>query len=69
MLVAECATAVLFPFMWQHVYVPIVPASLLHFLDAPVPFLMGLHGTHKSQQQAFGEVNHADILLLIFKIA
>ncbi|CAG0883869.1 unnamed protein product [Darwinula stevensoni] len=57
MLVAECATAVLFPFMWQHVYVPIVPASLLHFLDAPVPFLMGLHGTHKSQQQAFGECN------------
>ncbi|CAG0883872.1 unnamed protein product [Darwinula stevensoni] len=69
MLVAECATAVLFPFMWQHVYVPIVPASLLHFLDAPVPFLMGLHGTHKSQQQAFGEVNHTDIPWPKYKIA
>uniref|UniRef100_A0A673CY69 DENN/MADD domain containing 5A n=1 Tax=Sphaeramia orbicularis TaxID=375764 RepID=A0A673CY69_9TELE len=29
--------------VWQHVYVPILPASLLHFLDAPVPYLMGLH--------------------------
>lgn len=29
--------------MWQHVYVPILPASLQHFLDAPVPFVMGLH--------------------------
>ena len=43
MLVAEGLTALIFPFTFQHVYVPILPASLLHFLDAPVPFIMGLH--------------------------
>ncbi|XP_054266195.1 DENN domain-containing protein 5B isoform X4 [Macrosteles quadrilineatus] len=43
MLVAECMTALLFPFTWPHVYVPILPSSLQHFLDAPVPFIMGLH--------------------------
>ncbi|XP_046430049.1 DENN domain-containing protein 5B isoform X3 [Neodiprion fabricii] len=43
MVVSECITALLFPFSWQHVYVPILPASLHHFLDAPVPFVMGLH--------------------------
>ncbi|XP_043799696.1 DENN domain-containing protein 5A isoform X2 [Apis laboriosa] len=43
MVVSECITALLFPFSWQHVYVPILPASLYHFLDAPVPFIMGLH--------------------------
>ncbi|XP_022111708.1 DENN domain-containing protein 5A-like [Acanthaster planci] len=43
MLVAECISALLFPFQWQHVYVPILPANLMHFLDAPVPFIMGLH--------------------------
>ncbi|KAI1903900.1 hypothetical protein AGOR_G00000170 [Albula goreensis] len=43
MAVAESVTALMFPFQWQHVYVPILPASLLHFLDAPVPYLMGLH--------------------------
>ncbi|XP_077493632.1 DENN domain containing pinstripe isoform X8 [Amblyomma americanum] len=42
MLVAECVTCLLMPFQWQHVYVPILPHSLHHFLDAPVPFLMGL---------------------------
>ncbi|XP_064490137.1 DENN domain-containing protein 5B-like isoform X2 [Ornithodoros turicata] len=42
MLVAECVTCLLFPFSWQHVYVPILPHSLHHFLDAPVPFIMGL---------------------------
>lgn len=43
MLVAECLTSLLFPFAWQHVYVPILPSSLHHFLDAPVPFIMGIH--------------------------
>lgn len=43
MVVSECITTLLYPFSWQHVYVPILPASLYHFLDAPVPFIMGLH--------------------------
>lgn len=43
MVVSECVTTLLFPFSWQHVYVPILPASLHHFLDAPVPFIMGIH--------------------------
>ncbi|KAM9327710.1 LOW QUALITY PROTEIN: DENN domain-containing protein 5B [Pholidichthys leucotaenia] len=45
MTVAEAITTLLFPFQWQHVYVPILPASLFHFLDAPVPYLMGLQST------------------------
>ena len=43
MLVAESLNILIFPFTWQHVYVPILPASMLHFLDAPVPYIMGLH--------------------------
>ena len=43
MLVAGGVSVLLFPFSWQHVYVPILPASMMHFLDAPVPFVMGLH--------------------------
>lgn len=41
MLVAECIVSLLLPFTWAHVYVPILPAPLYHFLDAPVPFVMG----------------------------
>ncbi|XP_068143042.1 DENN domain-containing protein 5B isoform X2 [Drosophila tropicalis] len=43
MIVGECISALLFPFVWPHVYAPILPAALHHFLDAPVPFVMGLH--------------------------
>jgi hypothetical protein len=51
MLVAECMNALIFPFQWQHVYVPILPASLTHFLDAPVPFIMGLHHGSESRSE------------------
>lgn len=42
MTVCECISSLVFPFTWAHVYVPILPASMQHFLDAPVPFIMGL---------------------------
>nr|XP_022914554.1 DENN domain-containing protein 5B isoform X2 [Onthophagus taurus] len=48
MVVAEGITALLFPFSWPHVYVPILPASLHHFLDAPVPFVMGLYASSEN---------------------
>lgn len=48
MIVGECITALLFPFTWPHVYAPILPAALHHFLDAPVPFVMGLHADSES---------------------
>ncbi|KGL82442.1 DENN domain-containing protein 5B, partial [Tinamus guttatus] len=44
----------------QHVSVPILPASLLHFLDAPVPYLMGLQskeGTDRSKLELPQEAN------------
>lgn len=48
MIVGECITALLLPFNWPHVYAPILPAALHHFLDAPVPFVMGLHSDCES---------------------
>ena len=49
MVVAESISTLIFPFVWQHVYVPILPSSLHHFLDAPVPFIMGLQCSHDSR--------------------
>ncbi|KAL3319277.1 DENN domain-containing protein 5A [Cichlidogyrus casuarinus] len=40
--VAECIKKLLQPFQWPHVYAPFLPRSLMHFIDAPVPFLMGI---------------------------
>lgn len=69
MTVAEGITTLLFPFQWQHVYVPILPASLLHFLDAPVPYLMGLQskeGTDRSKLELPQEVQCQLILCVLY---
>lgn len=61
MLVAESLTTLLFPFSWPHVYVPILPAAMYNFLDAPVPFLMGLRSLPSDDARIPSEVH---ILLL-----
>lgn len=35
-MAAETLSALLFPFVWQHVYIPILPERLLDILQAPV---------------------------------
>ncbi|XP_050393892.1 DENN domain-containing protein 5B isoform X2 [Patella vulgata] len=57
MLIAEGINCLIFPFAWQHVYVPILPASLQHFLDAPVPFIMGLHRCNDDRPELPSEAN------------
>jgi len=42
MLVCESVLALLLPFSYPHVYVPILPPMLENFMDAPVPYMMGL---------------------------
>lgn len=42
MLVGESLICLLQPFVWPHVYAPVLPATLAHFLDAPVPYIMGM---------------------------
>lgn len=41
-MAAETLSALLFPFSWQHVYIPILPGRLLDIMQAPVPFLIGI---------------------------
>lgn len=40
--VAEALLALVRPFEWSHVYVPVLPRPLLELLDAPQPFLLGV---------------------------
>ena len=36
----------LWPFAWQHVCIPILPAAILDYLQAPMPFLIGAQHHH-----------------------
>eukprot|EP00879_Flechtneria_rotunda_P012714 GHRR01013277.1.p1 GENE.GHRR01013277.1~~GHRR01013277.1.p1 ORF type:complete len:1835 (+),score=708.37 GHRR01013277.1:594-6098(+) len=41
-VIAEGVLRLLYPFKYQHVYIPVVPSHLADYLEAPTPFLMGL---------------------------
>ncbi|CEF59483.1 PLAT/LH2 domain and DENN domain and RUN domain and Triose-phosphate transporter domain and dDENN domain and uDENN domain and Lipase/lipooxygenase, PLAT/LH2 domain-containing protein [Strongyloides ratti] len=53
MLVAESLCALAFPFKWQLTYVPILPQSQLKFIEAPVPYVMGLYYEGRLPEQIF----------------
>ena len=38
----EALCQLLFPFCWQHIYIPLLPKRLRMYLQAPVPILMGV---------------------------
>ncbi|XP_051949739.1 DENN domain-containing protein 2C [Xyrauchen texanus] len=38
---AHSALALLYPFTWQHTFVPVLPASMLDICCSPTPFVMG----------------------------
>uniref|UniRef100_A0A8C7SQ51 UDENN domain-containing protein n=1 Tax=Oncorhynchus mykiss TaxID=8022 RepID=A0A8C7SQ51_ONCMY len=61
MTVAEGITTLLFPFQWQHIYLPILPAPLHHLLDAPVPFLMGIQRRDGAQRSTLELSNEANL--------
>uniref|UniRef100_A0A0X3NW61 DENN domain-containing protein 5A n=1 Tax=Schistocephalus solidus TaxID=70667 RepID=A0A0X3NW61_SCHSO len=59
MLVAEGVTCLLQPFVWPHVYAPVLPATLTNFLDAPVPYIMGIkvHQRRGAPEQPAGQLS------------
>ncbi|KAI8542951.1 hypothetical protein RHMOL_Rhmol08G0180200 [Rhododendron molle] len=42
-LVSEAMCYLIYPFRWQHVYIPLLFFSGVDYIDAPTPYMMGLH--------------------------
>ncbi|KFQ19144.1 DENN domain-containing protein 2C, partial [Merops nubicus] len=38
----HAAVATLYPFTWQHTYIPVLPASMIDIVCSPTPFLIGI---------------------------
>jgi len=46
-LLSSCvlsAASMVAPFQWQHIFIPLLPSSLLTYVAAPTPFLFGVRG-------------------------
>ncbi|XP_045127188.1 myotubularin-related protein 13-like isoform X9 [Portunus trituberculatus] len=53
--------ALLYPFKYSHVYIPILPASLVEVLSTPTPFIMGVHSSHQNDIAELMDVIVADL--------
>ena len=38
----HATVALLYPFTWQHTYIPVLPPSMIDIVCSPTPFLIGL---------------------------
>eukprot|EP00743_Colponemidia_sp_Colp-15_P005741 GILK01006171.1.p1 GENE.GILK01006171.1~~GILK01006171.1.p1 ORF type:complete len:1268 (-),score=219.43 GILK01006171.1:106-3909(-) len=59
--VAEAVLAVIFPFLWTHVYIPVLPVLLMDFVQAPVPFIVGIHASLVNEMTIPSEVVRVDL--------
>ena len=40
----QAANTLIYPMSWQHIFIPVLPAHLMDYLSAPMPFLIGVPG-------------------------
>lgn len=53
-------TSFLFPFVWMHVFVPLIPKSMTTALEAPFPFMIGM------EKQFFNPEEIPEDVIIVF---
>uniref|UniRef100_A0A061RND3 Denn domain-containing protein 1b n=1 Tax=Tetraselmis sp. GSL018 TaxID=582737 RepID=A0A061RND3_9CHLO len=41
-MTVHAVSALIYPFRWQHIFLPVLPEGLLDYLEAPMPWIIGL---------------------------
>lgn len=49
----HAAMAILYPFAWQHVFIPLLPTDMLEYASAPMPFVIGVCASYPVQPVRF----------------
>jgi hypothetical protein len=55
--------SLLYPFLWTHIFIPLLPSTLLRYCCAPMPFFIGIHGSYidEVKDMALEEVFFVDL--------
>ncbi|XP_021351349.1 DENN domain-containing protein 1A-like isoform X3 [Mizuhopecten yessoensis] len=59
----HASVSLLYPMFWQHLFIPILPAHLLDYLSAPMPYVIGVHATlvQKMKMSELGDAIIVDV--------
>ena len=44
-IVGQSFLELIYPFQWEHIYIPFLPQAAIDIINAPMPFLMGTHSS------------------------
>ncbi|XP_048773019.1 DENN domain-containing protein 1B-like isoform X3 [Ostrea edulis] len=59
----HASASLLYPMHWQHLFIPVLPAFLIDYLSAPMPYLIGAHKTllGKVKENELGDAVVVDV--------
>ncbi|XP_033731313.1 DENN domain-containing protein 1B-like isoform X3 [Pecten maximus] len=59
----HASVSLLYPMFWQHLFIPILPAHLIDYLSAPMPYVIGIHSTlmQKMKMSEMGDAIIVDV--------
>lgn len=57
----KALTALMYPFRYTHVFIPLLPTPLVEVLSTPTPFIMGVHSSLQSEITDLLDVIVADV--------
>lgn len=60
-LAADAVTSFLYPMYWQHIFIPVLPAKLIGYIQSPVPYIMGIHSSYTYIEQVPDDVLQVDL--------
>lgn len=66
----HAVVALLYPFVWQHTYIPVLPSAMLDIVCTPTPFIVGLLSSSLPQltELPLEEVRRAIIFVCLFTL-
>jgi hypothetical protein len=62
----ETLCHLIFPFHWEHIFIPLLPEKLIDFICAPMPFICGEYPLANSVETRFVLVSHPSGLNRLF---
>ncbi|XP_077867687.1 DENN domain-containing protein 1B-like [Saccoglossus kowalevskii] len=58
------AVSLMYPLIWQHLYIPVLPNKLLDYCGAPMPFFVGVHSSLMTKVRKMISDQKSDIVIV-----